>query len=470
MSTRFYNTLTRRVEPFEPREAGLVKLYTCGPTVYNYAHLGNFRAYVYEDLLRRYLQFKGWRVIQVMNITDVDDKIIRAVARQGVSLRAFTQPYIDAFFADLETLGIEAAEYYPRATDHIPAMVAMIQQLLAKGLAYQTEDGVYFKIAAFPAYGQLTRLNTTDMRRGERVIADDYEKEHIHDFALWKAWKPEDGDIYWETPLGKGRPGWHIECSAMSTTYLGATFDIHTGGVDNIFPHHENEIAQSEGANGVRFVNYWLHCEHLRIEGAKMSKSLGNFYLLRDLIARGIDPVAIRYTLLATHYRQKLNFTFAQVEASASSIVRLREFAGSLKADQSAPVNLQIAVTTATAACDFEAALDDDLNISAALAALFSLIREINALRHDQPLAASDCRLITDFLRRADRVLNVIYRPQAQVLTPAQKQLIDDRQVARRERNWAEADRIRAVLLAQGIELKDTPEGVRWSRKTTPQG
>ncbi len=464
MSSYFYNTLTRRKEEFHSMEEGIVRMYTCGPTVYNYAHIGNFRAYMFEDLLRRYLKFKGYRVIQVMNITDVDDKIIRDSVAQKVKIRDFTKPYQKAFFEDLDALGIERAEHYPAATAHITEMVAMIRRLLEKGFAYRSEDGsIYYKVSQFPQYGQLAHLNVDEMRRSGRVLSDEYEKEELRDFALWKAWKPEDGDVYWETELGKGRPGWHIECSAMSMKYLGSHFDLHTGGVDNIFPHHENEIAQSEAANDEKFVNYWLHCEHLQMEGEKMSKSLGNIVRLHDLLAEGVDPKAIRYVLLSTHYRQKLNFTTEKLATAAKNITRLRDFMSSLaESDPGAESVLQSRIREAVRT--FESSLDDDLNISEALAAVFALIKTVNVHREAKPLSKADAEAIRDFLERADTVLNLLEASEDR-LSAEEEQLIEERNRARREKNWAEADRLRDLLAEKGIVLEDSPAGTQWKRK-----
>ena len=311
---RFHNTLGGRVEEFKPLQPGLVKLYTCGPTVYDFPHIGNWRAYVFEDLLKRFLLFSGFKVLHVMNITDVDDKTIRDARAKGVGLDEFTRPFIEDFFAERDALAILPADHYPRATAFIPEMVAIIKTLLDKGLAYRKDGSVYFAIDAFPAYGRLSRVNLEDRRPGRRGDADEYEKESVHDFALWKA--PKEGEPVWETEIGPGRPGWHIECSAMSSKFLGPTFDIHCGGVDNIFPHHENEIAQSEGANGVKFVNYWLHCHHLIVDGEKMAKSKGNAYRIPDIAGRGYDPLDLRFLLVATHYRKMLNFTFEALDLS----------------------------------------------------------------------------------------------------------------------------------------------------------
>ncbi|MBU0711217.1 cysteine--tRNA ligase [bacterium] len=464
MALRFYNTMTRNKDDFQPIQTGKVRMYTCGPTVYNYAHIGNFRAYIFEDLLRRYLKFKGYQVVQVMNITDVDDKIIRDANKTGKSIREFTKSYQDAFFEDLDALGIERAEVYPAATDHIPEMVNLIKSLLDKGIAYRTDDGsIYFRVSDYPAYGKLAHLNIAEMQRGARVQSDEYEKEEIRDFALWKGWKDDDGPVYWETEIGKGRPGWHIECSAMSSKYLGKHFDIHTGGVDNIFPHHENEIAQSEAGTGEKFVNYWLHCEHLMVEGDKMSKSAGNFYRLRELLDKEIDATAIRYVLLSTHYRQKLNFTFDKVEAAAKSITRLRDFKKSLIGN-TINDSQQIRKIIDKYLNDFEATLDDDLNISGALGSVFSCIHEINTFRETNSLTEDDVQAIVEYLNRIDSVLNVLEVPENQ-LSDEEQTLIDARQQARAERNWAEADRIRDELLSRGIILEDTPQGTSWKRK-----
>ncbi|RKY48541.1 MAG: cysteine--tRNA ligase [Candidatus Neomarinimicrobiota bacterium] len=460
MAIVFYNTLTRKKEKFKPITPGIVKMYTCGPTVYNYAHIGNFRAYTFEDLLRRYLKFKGFKVIQVMNLTDVDDKIIKASKEKGVPIEEFTTPYKKAFFEDIETLGIEKAEFYPEATKHINEMVDIIKKLLAKGHAYKAADGsIYFKVSSFEKYGQLANLNVKEMRVGERVASDEYEKEEIRDFALWKSWKPEDGNVYWNTELGKGRPGWHIECSAMSMKYLGNHFDIHTGGVDNIFPHHENEIAQSECATGEKFVNYWLHCEHLLVNDEKMSKSLGNVIYPRELIARGVDPVVIRYTLLSTHYRQKLNFTTEKLISSASSVERLLDFYNSLDFyEDSKQTELKNLISDTEKA--FEEALDDNLNISEAMAAIFELVKEVNKHKAKKQISRTDAKNIKATLDRFDTVLNIFKMGQVK-LSKEIRQLIDRRAKARKEKNWKEADRIREYLLERGIILEDTPQGTR---------
>lgn len=465
MALRFFNTLTRRLEEFEPLSPPDVKMYTCGPTVYDYAHIGNFRAYVWEDLLRRYLKFKGFRVTQVMNLTDVDDKTIRGARQAGVSLAEYTAKYKKAFFEDIDTLNIERAEYYPEATKHIDDMVALIQKLLEKGYAYRGDDGsIYYSIAKFPEYGKLSGKRPERLIAGARVRHDEYDKEQWADFALWKAWDPEDGDVFWETPLGKGRPGWHIECSAMSMKYLGETFDIHTGGEDNIFPHHENEIAQSEAATGKPFVKYWLHCAHLIVEGRKMSKSLGNFYTLRDLLERGYNPMAIRYLLLSTHYRQKLNFTFDGLLAAQGAVDRLTEFRDMLAdfAQKDTPgTDRKVTDAFAAGLAGFEAGLDDDLNISAALGSVFEMVRAVNRIAARDGITKADAEKGLQTLERINSVLGVLRESQKE-LPPEIEALIKEREAARRRKDYATADAIREKLLRMGLEIKDTPEGTKW--------
>ena len=406
---RVHNTLTRRLEEFQPLEPGHARLYTCGPTVYNYAHIGNFRAYVFEDLLRRWLKFKGFRVTQVMNLTDVDDKTIRDSQAAGLSLAEFTARYKQAFFEDIRVLNIEAAEHYPAATDHIPEMIALIQVLQDKGYAYRADDGsVYFSIDRWPQYGKLAHLDRSGLRAGVRVNADEYDKENVADFALWKAWDEKDGDVAWDSPWGRGRPGWHIECSAMSQRYLGPSFDIHTGGVDNIFPHHEDEIAQSEAATGQPFATYWLHCAHLLVDGQKMSKSRGNFHTLRDVLQRGYTGREVRYELLATHYRASLNFTFASLDAARTALRRVDEFTARLTDAAGSAASAELPTWARLAATRFEAAMDEDLNISAALAALFDAIREGNAALDARALAPSAAAAVQALLARWDTALGVL--------------------------------------------------------------
>ncbi len=457
---RVHNSLTRRLEEFQPLEPGHARLYTCGPTVYNYAHIGNFRAYVFEDLLRRWLKFKGFRVTQVMNLTDVDDKTIRDSQAAGLGLAEFTARYKQAFFDDIRVLNIEPAEQYPAATDHIPEMIALIQVLLDKGYAYHAEDGaVYFSIERWPQYGKLAHLDRDGMRAGVRVKSDEYGKENVADFALWKAWNEKDGDVAWDSPWGRGRPGWHIECSAMSQRYLGPSFDIHTGGVDNIFPHHEDEIAQSEAATGQPFATYWLHCAHLLVDGQKMSKSRGNFHTLRDVLQRGFTGREVRYELLATHYRASLNFTFASLEAARTALRRVDEFTARLAdaAGSAAPAP-ELPTWARLAATRFEAAMDDDLNISAALAALFDAIREGNAALDARALPPPAAAAGLALFARWDTALGVLAKP-ATAIPAAVQDLLDRRQAARAAKDWAQADALRGDIAALGWNVKDTPKG-----------
>lgn len=460
MSFRLQNTLTRRQEEFVPLEPGHARMYTCGPTVYNFAHIGNFRAYVFEDLLRRWLRFKGYRVTQVMNLTDVDDKTIRDSQKAGKSLAQFTAIYAQAFFEDIRTLNIEPAEHYPAATAHIPEMISIISTLMEKGYAYRSEDGsIYFSIDKWPSYGKLAHLDREGMRSGVRISSDEYEKENVADFALWKAWDEEDGDVAWESPWGRGRPGWHIECSAMSQKYLGASFDIHTGGIDNIFPHHEDEIAQSEAANGRPFATYWMHCAHLMVDGRKMSKSQGNFHTLRDVLARGYSGREVRYELLATHYRAPLNFTFGSLDAARTALRRVDEFltrladaavgnAGSGKLPAWAKVQ----------ADRFEAAMDDDLNVSAALAALFDVIREGNAALDSNALSKEEAVALLELLKRWNGVLGVLEKPAEDIPATVQDLLLR-RQAARSQKEWKLSDLLRDEIFALGWIVKDTPKG-----------
>lgn len=463
MALRFKNSFTRVKEDFKPIDEGKVRMYTCGPTVYGFAHIGNFRAYMFEDLLRRYLKYKGYIVTQVMNLTDIDDKTIRDSQAEGVPLKEYTDRYVKAFFEDLDTLGIERAEHYPAATDHIPEMIVIIKKLIENGLAYEVDGNYYFKISAFPAYGKLANLDMDGLKAGARVAADEYEKDSVSDFALWKAWDEADGDVFWETELGKGRPGWHIECSAMSTKFLGNHFDIHTGGVDNMFPHHENEIAQTEGATGEKFVDYWMHCEYLIVDGRKMSKSLGNYYTLRQVLEKGYASVAVRYLLMATHYRQQLNFTFDGLDAAAKALERYNDFVNNLADYSGSESGGQADEYIEKAGTAFEDSLDDDLNISGALGAVFDFIRDINRLKADNQLTALERDKALETIRRFDSVLNFMQKTEA--VDSDIQALIEKRQEARKAKDFALSDKIRDDLLAQGIILEDTPQGVRYKRK-----
>ena len=460
---RFYNTLTRQKDPFRPLEAGKVGMYTCGPTVYNSPHIGNYRAYVFEDLLRRYLKYRGYEVRQVMNLTDVDDKTIRDSRRAKMGLLDFTAIHKRAFFDDLKTLNIESAEAYPAATDHIPDMVAMIQQLRDRGHTYDVEGSIYFRLDTFPGYGRLANLDAEALQEGAsgRMDQDEYAKDNVRDFALWKAWSPEDGDVYWDTELGKGRPGWHIECSAMSMKYLGSHFDIHTGGEDNIFPHHENEIAQSEAATGETFVNYWLHCRHLLVDNMKMSKSLGNFYTLRDLLEQGFKAKGIRYALLATHYRQPMNFTLDNLHGAATGVQRLLDFMDNLQsADGSGADAAALLQKTQE---NFEQSLDNDLNISGALGAIFQMVRDVNRLIADGRLSSAGAAATQDLMHRFDSVLGVL-DPQEGEGDEEVDGLLAQRQEARLNRDFERADALRDAIRERGYVVEDTPDGPRLKR------
>lgn len=459
---RFFNTLSGGLEEFQPLEPGRVKLYTCGPTVYDYAHIGNYRSYIFEDLLKRFLVSMGYQVQHVMNITDVDDKTIKGAKAQGLSLQEYTQRYTQAFFEDIRTLGIAPADAYPRATEHIPEMVAMIKGLLAKGYAYEKDGSIYFSIIKFPAYGRLSKIDQNELRPGQRGDADEYEKESIHDFALWK--KAKEGEPFWDTEIGRGRPGWHIECSAMSSRYLGPTFDIHCGGVDNIFPHHENEIAQSEAFSGQKFVRYWMHCHHLVVDGEKMSKSKGNFYTLRDLLHKGLDPLDLRFLLLGTHYRKSLNFTLEALEQSAAARRRVTDFRYELENRTLPPGGGNPEWTDAAARSldKFRQGLADDLNISAALTALFELIRSANSGLAEGRIAREDALGLRSAVEAMNDVLELLPPRKEVKLEERVLERIDERERARRAKDFALADKIRVELLAEGIVLEDTREGVRW--------
>ena len=460
----FFNTLTRKKEKFIPLDRGKVRIYTCGPTVYDFAHIGNFRTFIFQDLLRRWLEYRGFKVTQVMNITDVDDKTIRGARKQGVSLRQYTDYYMEAFFKDIEALNLEKAEHYPRATEHIPEMVSLIKRLLEKGYAYKGDDGsIYYNISKFKEYGKLSKLKIEELKPGARVKVDEYGKEEAQDFALWKAWDEDDGDVFWETEIGKGRPGWHIECSTMAMKYLGETIDIHSGGVDLIFPHHENEIAQSEAATGKEFARYWLHSEHLLVEGRRMAKSLGNFYTLRDLIAKGYDPVAIRYLLMATHYRQQLNFTFEGLEAAKNAVDRLKTFVRRLLEADGKGCGEEIKHLMADVQRRFGEAMDEDLNISVALAALFDFVREVNRLMDENMLSRKEAEEVYALMMRFDKVLGVIGEVKVEERLPKEaEELIRRREEARKAKDWKTADKIREQLKAMGIIIEDTPQGVKW--------
>ena len=439
-------------------------MYTCGPTVYDYAHIGNFRAFVFEDLLKRWLEYRGYKVTHVMNLTDVDDKTIRGSQKQKVPLAKYTEHYAKAFFEDINALNIEPADYYPKATSHIPEMVALVKRLMQNGYAYRGQDGsIYYAISKFKNYGKLSHIKVAELKAGARVKTDEYTKEEAQDFALWKAWTPEDGDVFWETELGKGRPGWHIECSAMSMKYLGETFDIHCGGIDNMFPHHENEIAQSEAATGKKFVNYWLHNEHLLVEGRKMAKKFGNFYTLRDLLGKGYDPIAIRYLLLSSHYRGQFNFTFEALDAAGVAVERLRNFVRRLQDAQGEGSGNKVAELLRGVQQGFGEAMDDDLNVSVALAVLFDFVREMNVLLDDGVVSKNEADEVVAVLKRFDGVLGVVGEVEAEEALPKEAEvLIAKREAARKAKDWATADALRVRLSELGVVVEDTAQGVRW--------
>lgn len=466
MAPKFYNTLTRKLEDFNSIHPGEVRLYTCGPTVYNHAHIGNFRAYMFEDLLRRYLKYRGYKVTQVMNLTDIDDKTIKGSIAKGVSLDEYTAVYIKAFFDDIDALRIERAEHYPAATTHIPEMVSLVKKLLDGGVAYRAGNDIYFSIAKFPNYGKLSHMDLSQLQAGasQRVAADEYEKEQVSDFALWKGWDPADGNVFWETEIGKGRPGWHLECSAMSMKYLGEQFDIHTGGVDNMFPHHENEIAQSEAATGKPFVNYWLHCAHLVVDGKKMSKSLGNFYTVRELLDKGHPAVAIRYLLMSTHYRASLNFTFDGLDGAKAAIQRLRDFVDNLPNGIKNVPSGKVDEYVDRVKQGFTDGLDDDLNISPALAAIFDFVRDVNRLIVEGGISGDDAAKVIAAMEGFDSVLGVLHKESVS-LDQEVEALIAERIAARRARDFKRSDAIRDQLLAMGILLEDTPQGTVWKKK-----
>ena len=452
---------------FVSLERGKVKMYTCGPTVYDFAHIGNFRTFVFQDLLRRWLEYRGYQVTQVMNLTDVDDRTIAASSKRGVPLNVHTRQYIDAFFQHKRRLNIEQAEYYPRATEHINEMVDFVKRLMEKGYAYKAEDGsIYYDISKFKDYGKLSRMKLKELKMGARVKVDTYTKEQAQDFALWKAWDENDGDVFWETEIGKGRPGWHLECSVMSMKYLGETLDIHSGGVDLIFPHHENEIAQSEAVTGKKFVGCWMHAEFLLVEGERMAKSLGNYHTLQDLLDKGYDAIAVRYLLMSTHYRQQLNFTFEGLKAAQSAVERLRIFLRRLSEVDGRPAGEELENLMKAAGKDFETALDDDLSITKALAAIFDFTRDANKMIDQGKVSRKEARAVHDLMIRFDRVLAIIGENKEESLSKEVEKLIQKREAARKAKDWQTADDIRKQLYEMGIILEDTTTGLRWRKKS----
>ncbi|MGC2661133.1 MAG: cysteine--tRNA ligase [Bryobacteraceae bacterium] len=466
MALRFYNTLTQEAEEFSALHDRTVRMYTCGPTVYNYVHIGNLRTFMFQDILRRWLKYRGYKMDHVMNVTDVEDKIIARAAKEGKSIEEYTERYTQGFFEDARTLRLETPEHVAKATDHIGSMVKAIEELGEKGCTYNSDGSVYFRISTFPEYGKLSHNDFGGMRSGARVDVDEYDKADARDFVLWKARK--EGERYWDTPFGPGRPGWHIECSAMAMHYLGPTLDIHAGGVDLTFPHHENEIAQSESITGRPFARFWLHSEHLQIESQKMSKSLGNFYTLRDLLNEGYQPEAIRYLLASVPYRRKLNFTFEGLRAAAKSIERIRDFEFRLNSARLPPGrNEALRERSLEAIRQFEESLDDDLNTAEALAAVFEYVRAMNtALDQDDFLAenADDARRVLNLF---DVVFDVLKPSGTEAGLPDAEveSLIEERKKAKRSHDFGRADEIRKLLLEKGILIEDTKDGVRWKRK-----
>lgn len=469
MELALYNTETRNKEIVRPRHGDTILMYTCGPTIYNFAHIGNFRTYVFEDLLRRCIQFFGFTINQAMNITDIDDKTIRGALCEGIPLKEFTEPYRIAFFEDLKTLNIQRVEHYPAATEYLPQMIEIIDELLKKGIAYKKNGSVYYSIEKFPTYGRLSHLCIDELKinaSGDNN-ADEYEKDNLSDFVLWKAYDPtRDGNIYWESPYGKGRPGWHIECSAMAMSILGSTIDIHCGGVDNMFPHHENEIAQSEGCSGKRFACHWVHVEHLLVDHKKMSKSLGNFYTLRDLLKQGYTGEEVRYILLASHYRSQLNFTFQSLGAARASlsrienlIIRLRSIEGPAKKQEHVFDHLQ------KAEARFKEALADDINISEALASVFDLISELNTLCDQECVGKQEAQAALHLFEQWDKVLGVLPLHKKEEIPHELLECLAKREEARKAKNFRVSDQMRDEIHLHGYLIEDTPTGARLKKK-----
>ncbi|HET9636553.1 MAG TPA: cysteine--tRNA ligase [Gemmatimonadaceae bacterium] len=464
---RLYNTLTRKVEPFAPSDGETVRFYSCGPTVYRPAHLGNFRTFLFGDLLRRVIALRGWKVYQVMNLTDVDDKIIKSSAEHGVNIKQATEPITEIFHGDRKFLRIQDAELYPKATDHIPEMIDIVRRLMDRKLAYKADDGtIYYAIDKFKDYGKLSRLDTREVKAGARVAQDDYSKENAQDFALWKAAKPEDETTgaAWDSPWGRGRPGWHLECSAMAMKYLGETLDVHTGGVDLIFPHHEDEIAQSEGATGKQFSRFWAHGEFLLTEGAKMAKRLGNVATVQDLREQGVPAAAFRHFVFSTHYRKQLNMSADALEASMEGVRRIGDFAERLKEAKAATAELEKIADAADA--DVTAALFDDLNAPAAVGALFTFVRRANAELDKLGVDKRALERAREVFARINSVLDIV--PEATGPDPELARWVEDKLTARKEarsrREFAAADAIRAELESKGVAIEDTPQGTKWKK------
>jgi len=468
MTLRLHNTLIGAKEPFEPLEEDQVRMYTCGPTVWNFAHVGNLRAFLFYDIVRRHLQVSGYRVTHVMNLTDIDDRILDQAMHAGTTIGEYTKPYAAAFFEDMAALRAQRAEEYPRATEHIPEMVEMIATLVANGNAYVADGDVYYRIASFPAYGALSHLDRAGLKAGARVASDKYDKEHVSDFALWKKAQPGDEKIgaAWDAPFGRGRPGWHIECSAMSKRYLGDSLDIHAGGVDLMFPHHENEIAQSEAANHKTYARVWLHSEHLAdATGEKMSKSAGGFTTLRDLIDAGHDPLAIRFFLIANaHYRSRVRLSPEALHAAAEQVRRLREFTERVnRATPADSEDAELADRTEQVRAGYREALDDDLNLPQGVGLVFDLIREANAALDADRVGPNNKASLLELIDEVDAHLDVM-RAEEPGLADEVERLIAEREAARKARDFARSDQIREDLRTRGIVLEDSKDGVRWRR------
>ncbi len=464
---KFHNTLTNQLEEFQPLNGNDVKMYICGPTVWNFAHIGNFRTFTFGDILARYLRFKGYNLTHVMNLTDVDDRIINESAKKNISIDEMTAPFIAAFWEDMDSIGNKRPDIAPRATEHIAEMIEIIQTLLDNDHAYESEGSIYYRITAFPDYGKLSKIKFEGNIIGgsERIDTDKYEKEDARDFALWKLVDKSE-PTGWDAPFGYGRPGWHIECSAMSMKYLGETFDIHAGGIDLQFPHHENEIAQSEGATGKLFSKYWLHGEFLKIDGEKMAKSLGNEFTLRDIVKRGFNPTAIRYLLISVPYGKQLNFTFEGLQGAVTTVERLKQFRRLVsEAKTENGSNLDVKSLIEKSLADFEAGMDDDLNTSVALAAIHNLVREINTILPTDELLEDDKNAVLEAIEKFDSVLGIFGKEETEIIDEEIEKLIAERQEARRSRNFARSDEIRNLLTEKGIILEDTKDGVRWKRK-----
>ncbi len=464
MVLKLYSTLSGEKEVFVPLKDDFVGIYSCGPTVYDYAHIGNLRAYVFADVLRRYLGYKGYSVKHVMNITDLDDKTIRASKEQGISLKEYTDKYINYFFNDIGLLKIRRADVYPRVTEHIKEMAELVKVLLEKGYAYRKDGSVYFKVSEFGDYGKLAGIDLSKIKVGATVEADEYEKEDVRDFALWK--EKKEGEPFWVTEIGEGRPGWHIECSAMSTKYLGATIDIHTGGIDNIFPHHQNEIAQSEAATGQQFVRYWMHCEHLLVNNKKMSKSIGNIITMRHLVEKGCKPASLRYVFVSSHYRSKLNFTWKSIKDASHALERLNRFVEKLRDYQSsAKDNEEITMLVPLTGERFEREMDSDLNTSGAFAVIFELMGRVNLALEEGKLSTGNARAVYELMQRFDNVLGILTPEEKEELPAEIRALIEERENARRMKDFRLADELRKKIEEKGFVLEDTKHGATWRRK-----